>query len=89
MSAVDLFNALLCASSRVSYAMAVRGSLPGPLRKLHPRYATPWIAILVNSAGVAVLIPFSFQELVQVDMFLYALALILEFGALVWLRVRE
>jgi len=89
VSAAGLFNALLCTSSRVPYAMAVGGTLPQPFKKLHPRYATPWIAILVNSVGVATLIPFSFQELVQVDMFLYALSLVLEFGALVWLRVRE
>ena len=43
----------------------------------------------MNSIGVAALIPFSFQELVQVDMFLYAAALILEFAALVWLRFKE
>ena len=89
VSAAGLFNALLCTSSRVSYAMAVGGTLPRPLARLHPRYATPWAAILVNSAGVALLIPFSFQELVQVDMFLYALSLVLEFGALVWLRLKE
>lgn len=89
VGALGLFNALLCTSSRVSYAMAVRSSLPASLAGLHPRYATPWLSILVNSAGVALLIPFSFQELVQVDMFLYALALILEFAALVWLRVKE
>jgi amino acid transporter len=35
------------------------------------------------------LIPFSFQELIQVDMFLYALALLLEFAALIWLRIKE
>jgi amino acid transporter len=89
VSAVGLFNALLCTSSRVSYAMAARGTLPPPLKKLHPRYATPWVAILVNSIGVALLIPFSFQDLVQVDMFLYALALILEFAALVWLLLKQ
>lgn len=89
VSAVGLLNALLCTSSRVSYAMATRGTLPQPLKKLHPRYATPWVAILVNSVGVALLTPFSFQDLVQVDMFLYALALILEFAALVWLRFKE
>lgn len=88
-SAAGLFNALLCTSSRVSYAMAARETLPRPLAKLHPRYATPWVAILVNSAGVALLIPFSFQELVQIDVFLYALSLVLEFGALVWLRLKE
>ena len=89
VSATGLFNALLCTSSRVPYAMALRNTLPAPLTKLHPVYATPSVAILVNSAGVALLIPFSFQELVQVDMFLYALALILEFAALVWLRWKE
>ncbi|HEY2989414.1 MAG TPA: APC family permease [Candidatus Binatia bacterium] len=89
VSAAGLLSALLCTSSRVPYAMAERGMLPAPLKKLHARYATPWVSILVNAIGLAALIPFSFQELVQVDMFLYALALILEFAALVWLRIKE
>jgi len=89
VSATGLFNALLCTSARVPYAMAERKILPAPLKRLHPRHGTPWLAILFNSAVVSALLPFSFQELVQVDMFLYALALILEFGALVWLRLKE
>ena len=89
ISAVGLLSALLCTSSRVPYAMGERGMLPAPLKKLHTRYATPWVSILVNAVGVAALIPFSFQELVQVDMFLYAAALILEFAALVWLRIKQ
>jgi amino acid transporter len=88
ISATGLLSALLLTSSRVPYAMAERAMLPAPLKKLHPRYATPWVSILVNAAGVAALIPFSFQELIQVDMFLYAAALILEFAALVWLRFK-
>ena len=88
ISAAGLLSALLLTSSRVPYAMAERGMLPAPLKKLHRRHATPWVSILVNAAGVAALIPFSFQELIQVDMFLYALALILEFAALVWLRFK-
>jgi amino acid transporter len=47
------------------------------------------MSIVVNSIGVALLIPFSFQDLIQVDMFLYALALILEFAALIWLRFQK
>jgi amino acid transporter len=86
---MGLLNALLCTSARVPYAMAQRGTLPGNFARLHPRHATPWIAIIVNSVGVACLIPFSFKDLIQVDMFLYALALILEFAALAWLRVRR
>lgn len=89
VSAIGLFSALLCTSSRVSYAMACRRMLPHQLASLHPRYATPARSILVNSFGVALLIPFSFQELIQIDMFLYAMALILEFAALVWLRLRN
>ncbi|MBI4529038.1 MAG: APC family permease [Deltaproteobacteria bacterium] len=89
VSAVGMANALLCTSSRVPYAMARLGTLPASLAALHPRYSTPWIAILVNSLGISMLIPFSFQDLIQVDMFLYAAALILEFAALVWLRFRE
>ncbi|HEY1373213.1 MAG TPA: APC family permease [Candidatus Binatia bacterium] len=88
VSAAGLLSALLCTSSRVPYAMAARGMLPASLERLHPQYATPWVSIVVNALGVAVLIPFSFQDLVQVDMFLYALALILEFAALVWLRLK-
>jgi amino acid transporter len=89
VSAMGLLNALLCTSARVPYSMAQRGTLPGCFARLHQRHATPWIAIIVNSVGVACLIPFSFKDLIQVDMFLYALALILEFAALAWLRVRR
>lgn len=88
ISAAGMLNALLCTSARVPYAMAARGMLPRALCRLHPQYATPWVAILVNSIGISLLIPFSFQDLIQIDMFLYAAALILEFAALVWLRIK-
>jgi amino acid transporter len=89
ISAVGMLNALLCTSARVPYAMATRGMLPQTLAARHKKFATPWMAILVNSIGIAVLIPFSFQDLIEVDMFLYAAALILEFAALIWLRIKR
>jgi len=89
ISAAGMLSALLCTSARVPYAMAARGMLPRRLAALHSRHATPWLSILVNSAGLAVLISFSFQELVEVDMFLYAAALVLEFAALIWLRIKK
>lgn len=96
ISAMGLFSALLCTSSRVPYAMAVRRTLPAPLAQRHPRYGTPWVAILVNSVGCALLIRWAshadtgpFVALVQIDMWLYAAALLLEFAALGWLRLRE
>ncbi|HXF75443.1 MAG TPA: APC family permease [Methylomirabilota bacterium] len=88
ISAAGMLNALLCTSARIPYAMAKRGMLPQALGRLHRQYATPWVAIVVNSIGVSLLIPFSFQELIEVDMFLYAAALILEFAALIWLRIK-
>jgi amino acid transporter len=86
VSAAGMLNALLCTSARVPYAMAERALLPAPLARLHRRHGTPWVAIAVNSLGVLLLIPFSFQDLIELDMLLYAAALILEFAALVWLR---
>jgi amino acid transporter len=97
-SAAGLFSALLLTSSRVPYAMAVRRMLPAPLATLHPRYGTPWAAILLNALGCALLIGWAsqadhergpFVTLLQTDMWLYALALALEFAALVWLRICE
>jgi amino acid transporter len=89
VSALGLFNSLLCTSARVPYALAAHHLLPASLAKIHPRHGTPWVAIVVNCVGVAALIPFSFQALIEIDMFLYALALIPEFAALIWLRVKE
>jgi amino acid transporter len=97
VSATGLFSSLLLTSSRVPYAMAVRRMLPAPLARLHPRYGTPWAAILANSAGSALLIGWAaqadhetgpFVALLKIDMWLYALALILEFAALIYLRAR-
>ena len=88
-SACGMFNALLCTSSRVPFAMAKRRMLPHGLAALHSKHATPWRAIAINSLGVILLIPFSFQELIEVDMFLYAAAMILEFAALLWLRIKN
>jgi amino acid transporter len=68
--------------------MAQQTMLPRALAGLHPRHKTPVNSIVVNAVGAALLLPFSFQELIQVDMFLYALALLLEFAALIWLRIK-
>lgn len=89
VSAAGMLNALLCTSARVPFAMAARAMLPRALADRHTEFSTPWKAILANSIGVAALIPFSFQDLIEVDMFLYAAALILEFAALIWLRIKR
>src|SRR6185436_4194316 len=47
-------NAGIIGVSRLVYSMGIHRQLPDGLRRLHPRYRTPWIGILVFG-GVAML----------------------------------
>jgi amino acid transporter len=40
---------------RLMYSMAERGDLPGPLAVIHPKFKTPWIAILAFAIGAGTL----------------------------------
>jgi amino acid transporter len=42
-------------SSRLAYAMAADGLLPHPLASIHPRFGTPWVALLTQGAIAAAL----------------------------------
>jgi len=88
VSAVALFNALLLAYSRVPLAMANDGLLPGFLARTDHR-GTPVNAVLASAICYSIFALAPLQGLVVADVFLYALALFLEFGALVQLRRRE
>ena len=46
-------NAAIIGVSRLVYSMGIHRQLPDPLRRLHPRFRTPWIGILIFS-GVAI-----------------------------------
>jgi basic amino acid/polyamine antiporter, APA family len=48
-------NAGIIGVSRLVYSMGIHRQLPDGLRRLHPRYRTPWIGIIVFS-GFAVLV---------------------------------
>ncbi len=47
-------NAALIGVSRLVYSMGIHRQLPDGLRRLHPRFRTPWIGILVFSAAAIV-----------------------------------
>jgi amino acid transporter len=72
-----------------AFALAVDGQMPAVLARIHPRFGTPWVAVLVSSACYSVFAYWSFKELIVLDMWLYALTLVLELGAFVALRMRE
>ncbi len=51
-------NAALIGVSRLVYSMGIHRQLPDALRRLHPRFRTPWIGILVfGGAAIVTLLP--------------------------------
>ena len=89
VSAAGLFSALLLSVTRIPFVMGEDGYLPKVLFKIHPRYGTPWVSLVVSSVIYSIFILGPFQSLVVVDVTIYAAALLLEFVALVVLRIRE
>jgi amino acid transporter len=87
-SALALFNSLLLAYSRIPLALATDGFLPRLLARLDRR-GTPRNAVLASALCYSAAALVSFQSLVVADVFLYGLALFLEFGALLRIRRRE
>ena len=51
-------NAALIGVSRLVYSMGIHRQLPDALRRLHPRFRTPWIGILLfGGAAILTLLP--------------------------------
>ena len=89
MSGFGMFNALVMSYSRLPLAMAQDGMLPQAFARIHPRTGAPWVAIVVCATGWALCLGLGFERLVTLDIMLYGGSLMLEFVALVALRVRE
>lgn len=88
VSALALFNALLMSYSRIPLVMAQDGFLPKALAKTDLR-GTPRNAVLFSAIFYSLFALVPFGRLVVADVLLYAMALFLEFGALLMLRKRE
>jgi amino acid transporter len=88
VGAVGMFNALCMSYSRLPAVLAEDGYLP---RIFTRRLAdgAPWVAVLACSAVWTLGLGLSFERLVSLDILLYGTSLVLEFVALVTLRVRE
>ena len=88
IGAVGTFNVLTLSLSRLPVVMAEDGFLPKIfLRRL--KNGAPWVAILICSIGWSLCLKLSFVELILLDVLLTGLSIILEFGALIALRIRE
>ena len=86
VSMAGLFSGLLLSVSRVPYVLARDGWLPASISRHHPRFDTPWIAIVGCSVIYSLFTLGPFQSLVIIDVAVYSFALLLEFAALIVLR---
>jgi amino acid transporter len=89
LSTAGLFMSLLLTNSRLPYVLALDRAMPAWLGLVHPRFGTPWPAVVLSSACYAAFAAFSFKELIVLDVWLYSLSLVVELAAFVWLRVVE
>ena len=84
-----LFNAQLLYVSRLPFVMAVDGWLPRVIAKASPNTGVPKVAILIFCAITAVFAALPFGSLAVITCLLYTPALVLEFLALIILRLRR
>jgi amino acid transporter len=89
IGAAGTLNALTMALSRLPAVMADDGYLPKLLARLNPRTGAPTVAIAACAIAWAAALQFSFTKLIMLDVLLTGLSILLEFAALVALRIRE
>jgi amino acid transporter len=89
ISAAGTQNALTMVLSRLHAVMAEDGFLPRVFARRHSRTGAPWVAILACAAAWALCLQLPFVKLVMLDVLLTGLSILLEFAALVALRLRE
>jgi amino acid transporter len=85
---IGIFNSLALSYTRVPYAMAEDGWLPPVFKKLN-RFGVPWVSVIACAIGWALALTLGFVKLIELDIAIYGLSLILEFAALIALRIKE
>jgi len=88
ISGFGMFNALVMSYSRLPMAMAEDGMLPRVVARQNSR-GVPWVSVLLCGLAWALALNLPFERLISIDLILYGASLILEFVALIVLRVRE
>jgi len=85
---VGMFNALMLSYTRLPMVMAEDGMLP-PFLARRNRRGVPWVSVLLCGLAWALALRLPFERLISIDLVLYGSSLLLEFVALIALRVRE
>jgi len=88
ISTLGSFNSLTLSLSRLPLAMAQEGYAPRVFRWTLSN-GVPWVAVTVCGIAWMAALQLSFDRLLMLDILLYGVSLILEFVALIKLRIRE
>ncbi|MEG2406484.1 MAG: APC family permease [Clostridiales bacterium] len=86
---LSMYNTYLASGSRGFFTLADDGLCPVFLKKLHPKYKTPYLAIIGMAAVNLVLCQIGFSVLVVIDVFLLMFAYVLIYIAAIVLRKKE
>jgi len=89
VSALGMFNSLVLSYSRLPAALAEDGFLPKIFAKRGRRTQAPWFSVVACASMWAACLGFGFVRLLILDALLYGLSLLLEFAALIALRIKE
>jgi len=88
LGGIGSFGALMMSFTRLPSVMAEDGYLPKIFTRTN-RAGAPWVAILVSAVFWAACYPLGFEKSLILDVLLTGLSILLEFWALVALRIRE
>jgi amino acid transporter len=88
ITGVGMFNALVMSYSRLPMAMAEDRMLPRIVASRNNR-GVPWVSVILCGLAWALALKLPFEKLITIDIVLYGSSLMLEFVALVVLRLRE
>jgi amino acid transporter len=88
ITGIGMFNALVMSYSRLPMAMAEEGMLPLVVAKRNSR-GVPWVSVVLCGLAWGLALKLPFERLISIDLILYGSSLLLEFVALVVLRIRE
>jgi len=89
IGAIGSFGALMLSFTRLPAVMAEDGYLPRIFGRRSARTGAPWVAIVACAILWAACFPLGFEKSLILDVLLTGLSIMLEFWALVALRVRE
>jgi amino acid transporter len=89
LSALGMLCALTLSYTRIPPALARDGYLPAIFAARNSRTGAPTVSIVVCAVAWGLALNLGFERLIEIDLLLYGSSLILEFAALVVLRIRE